>query len=69
MNIYKKAFQVIVDEQMIKLECLINPIKTKEYPISMTKQYYSLFNKLKIKVHFSISIPNEKTNKSFYYGI
>ena len=43
--------------RMAKLECVINPIETKEYPTPATRPHYSLLNKSKIKKDFGITIP------------
>jgi len=43
--------------KMAKIECLINPIETKEYPTPAKRPHYSLLNKAKIKKEFNITIP------------
>jgi len=43
--------------RMAKIECVINPIETKEYPTPATRPHYSLLNKAKIKKDLSITIP------------
>jgi len=43
--------------RMAKIECVINPIETKEYPTPATRPHYSLLNKAKIKKDFNITIP------------
>jgi dTDP-4-dehydrorhamnose reductase len=43
--------------RMAKIECVINPIETKEYPTPATRPHYSLLNKAKIKNDFKITIP------------
>ncbi len=43
--------------RMAKLNCVINPIETKEYPTPATRPHYSLLNKSKIKKEFGIIIP------------
>ena len=43
--------------RMAKLNCVINPIETKEYPTPAKRPYYSLLNKAKIKKEFNIKIP------------
>lgn len=43
--------------KMTKLNCLINPIETKDYPTPAKRPHYSLLNKSKIKQEFDISIP------------
>jgi len=42
---------------MTKLNCVINPIETKEYPTPAKRPHYSLLNKAKIKNTFNITIP------------
>ena len=42
---------------MVKIDCQINPIETKEYPTPATRPHYSLLNKAKIKKEFGIIIP------------
>jgi dTDP-4-dehydrorhamnose reductase len=39
------------------INCKINPIETKEYPLPAVRPFYSVFNKSKIKQRFSIEIP------------
>jgi dTDP-4-dehydrorhamnose reductase len=39
------------------INCRINPIETKEYPLPAVRPFYSVFNKSKIKQRFSIEIP------------
>ena len=43
--------------RMAKLDCVINPIETKEYPTPATRPHFSLLNKSKIKNTFDMSIP------------
>ncbi len=43
--------------RMAKLDCVINPIETKEYPTPAKRPHYSLLNKAKIKKEFNITIP------------
>ena len=43
--------------RMAKIECVVNPIETKEYPTPATRPHYSLLNKAKIKKDFTITIP------------
>ncbi len=42
---------------MSKIECIVNPIETKEYPTPAKRPHYSLLNKSKIKEEFDIMIP------------
>lgn len=43
--------------KMAKLNCTINPIESKEYPLPAKRPFYSLLNKTKIKQKFKIKIP------------
>jgi dTDP-4-dehydrorhamnose reductase len=43
--------------RMAKLNCIMNPIETKEYPTPAKRPHYSLLNKSKIKKEFNITIP------------
>jgi dTDP-4-dehydrorhamnose reductase len=43
--------------KMAKINCVVNPIETKDYPTSASRPYYSLLNKSKIKQEFNVSIP------------
>ena len=43
--------------RMAKLDCVINPIESKEYPTPAKRPHYSLLNKSKIKKKFGIIIP------------
>ena len=43
--------------RMAKLDCIINPIETKDYPTPAKRPHYSLLNKSKIKKDFDIIIP------------
>jgi dTDP-4-dehydrorhamnose reductase len=38
-------------------ECVINPIRTEDYPLPAPRPYYSVFDKAKIKKDFNIEIP------------
>ncbi len=40
-----------------EIECKINPIETREYPLPAARPFYSVFNKTKIKQRFQITIP------------
>jgi dTDP-4-dehydrorhamnose reductase len=46
--------------RMAKLDCVINPIETIEYPTPAQRPHYSLLNKSKIKKEFGIIIPDWK---------
>ena len=50
--------------KMAKLNCIINPIETKDYPTPATRPNYSLMNKSKIKNDFGITIPYWKDSLS-----
>jgi dTDP-4-dehydrorhamnose reductase len=39
------------------IDCKVNPIETKDYPLPATRPFYSVFNKFKIKQRFGIAIP------------
>jgi dTDP-4-dehydrorhamnose reductase len=39
------------------INCKINPIETKDYPLPAIRPFYSVFNKSKIKQRFLIEIP------------
>jgi len=43
--------------RMAKIDCLINPIETKDYPTPAKRPHYSLLNKAKIKKEFHLTIP------------
>jgi dTDP-4-dehydrorhamnose reductase len=43
--------------RMAKINCVVNPIETKEYPTPAKRPHYSLLNKSKIKEKFQIEIP------------
>ena len=43
--------------KMAKIDCVINPIETYQYPSSVVRPHYSLLNKAKIKNKFNITIP------------
>lgn len=43
--------------KMAKIDCVIKPIETKDYPTLALRPLYSLLNKAKIKKKFNISIP------------
>lgn len=43
--------------RMAKIECVVSPIETKEYPTPASRPHYSLLNKAKIKEKFHIEIP------------
>ena len=39
------------------VDCKINPIETKDYPLPAIRPFYSVFNKSKIKQRFQVKIP------------
>ena len=41
-----------------RIECKVNPIETKDYPVPAVRPFYSVFNKSKIKERFRITIPH-----------
>ena len=43
--------------KMAKLNCIINPIETFQYPTPAKRPHFSLLNKAKIKSTFNIEIP------------
>jgi len=43
--------------KMAKLDCVLSPIETKEYPTPAKRPHYSLLNKSKIKNRFNLEIP------------
>ena len=43
--------------RMAKLDCVVNPIETKDYPTPAKRPHYSLLNKSKIKQEFGTIIP------------
>jgi dTDP-4-dehydrorhamnose reductase len=43
--------------RMAKIECVIHPIPTTQYPTPAVRPHYSLLNKSKIKTTFGITIP------------
>lgn len=40
------------------IQCKVNPIETKDYPLPAARPYYSVMNKEKIKKQFGITIPH-----------
>lgn len=43
--------------QFAHIQCLVNPITTKDYPLPATRPFYSVLDKSKIKRKFNIEIP------------
>lgn len=40
------------------IDCIVNPIETKDYPVRTPRPYYSVLNKGKIKSTYGIAIPH-----------
>ncbi len=40
------------------INCRVNPIETKDYPLPAARPFYSLMNKEKIKMQYGITIPH-----------
>jgi dTDP-4-dehydrorhamnose reductase len=45
---------------MAGITCNVNPIETKDYPSPVTRPFYSVLNKAKIKSRFGLQIPHWK---------
>ena len=43
--------------ELSEIDCVINAIETKDYPLPATRPQYSILNKTKIKQEFNITIP------------
>ena len=43
--------------ELSEIDCIVNPIETKDYPTTALRPYYSLMNKTKIKNEFDLNIP------------
>lgn len=43
--------------QSASIQCKVNPIETKDYPLPAKRPCYSIFNKTKIKSEYNIEIP------------
>ena len=43
--------------ELSEIDCVVNPIETKDYPMSAKRPLYSVLNKSKIKNNFKITIP------------
>ena len=43
--------------EMTGIECILNPIETKDYPLPAIRPFYSVLDKQKIKEKFNIRIP------------
>ncbi len=43
--------------KLSNIDCKINPIETKDYPLPTPRPFYSVLNKSKIKKYFNIEIP------------
>jgi len=44
------------------LNCLINPVLTKEYPLPAPRPAYSVMDKIKIKENYGLVIPHWRTS-------
>jgi dTDP-4-dehydrorhamnose reductase len=44
--------------KMLKFDCRVMPIETKDYPLPAKRPYYSVLNKSKIRESFGIKIPH-----------
>ncbi|NDV45767.1 dTDP-4-dehydrorhamnose reductase [Paludibacter sp. 221] len=44
--------------RLAKIECNVNPIETKDYPVATPRPFYSVLNKAKIKSIYQIEIPH-----------
>lgn len=44
--------------QTAKIDCMVKPIETKDYPTAAKRPFYSVLNKSKIKFIFDIEIPH-----------
>jgi dTDP-4-dehydrorhamnose reductase len=45
-----------------RLECIINPILSKDYPTAAQRPFYSVLDKSKIKENYSLSIPHWRSS-------
>lgn len=52
---YDFAYQIV---NITNIECKITPIETKDYPLPAKRPFYSVLNKEKIKLSYSIEIPH-----------
>ena len=43
--------------ELLDLSCIVNPVKTKDYPTKARRPHYSVLDKTKIKKNFNIKIP------------
>jgi len=43
--------------EISNIDCLVNPLETKDYPTLAKRPHYSILNKNKIKNDFNITIP------------
>lgn len=48
----------IAIHQLTGIDCEVNPIESKEYPVRTPRPHYSVLNKAKIKSTYSMSIPH-----------
>lgn len=54
--------------QFSKINCKVNAITTKDYPLPAARPYYSVFDKSKIKKKFAIEIPHWKDSLKLCIG-
>jgi dTDP-4-dehydrorhamnose reductase len=52
---YDFALQIV---KLANLDCKIEPIESKDYPLPAKRPFYSVFNKEKIRIHYNIDIPH-----------
>ena len=44
------------------INCILEPVETKDYPLPAVRPFYSVFNKTKIKETFALTIPYWRTS-------
>jgi len=44
--------------RLAKIDCKVNPIETKDYPVRTPRPFYSVLNKAKIKSTYELEIPH-----------
>ena len=50
-----------------KIDCLVNPIATEDYPSPVQRPAYSVMNKSKIKLNFGLQIPHWRDSLTEYF--